>query len=102
MKNSSLIKSIAFILWFANFCPMRYYASTDKNVISTIKQASADFTYRILPADVKPLYHIELEDVQIKIEAIIKSADKIIVAPPLSSTNKVRFVLAADITKVKH
>ena len=71
MKNSSSIKSITFILWFAIFCPIRYSAETDKNIISTIKNQSADFTYRILPADVKQLYIIDVKDVDIKTEQLV-------------------------------
>ena len=67
MKNSSSIKSIAFILGFIIFCSMPCYASTDGNVISTIENASANFTYRILPSNFEPLYIIDVKDVEIKI-----------------------------------
>jgi hypothetical protein len=87
MKNSSSIKSITFVLWFVMFCSMRYYASTDKNIISTIKKASANFTYRILPADVKPLCIIKVEDADIKMEVFVKSTDKIVISTPPSKIN---------------
>jgi hypothetical protein len=90
MKKSSLIKSIAFILWFVIFCSMKFSAATDKNVISTIKKVSADFTYRILPADVKLLYVIEAEDVEIKMEIFAKPTDKIIAVTPTRKINHVR------------
>ncbi|HXU28684.1 MAG TPA: hypothetical protein VN698_15755 [Bacteroidia bacterium] len=86
MKNNNFIKSIAFILWFAIFCPIRYYAETDKNIISTIKNASADFTYRILPADVKPLYILDVNDVDIKITQFT-------IKPVKANTTQIRNIL---------
>jgi hypothetical protein len=90
MKHGSSIKSIAFILWFVVFCSMRYFATPDKNIISTIKKANADFTFRILPADIKPLYIIEAEDVEIKMEFFAKPADKTIKVTPPNKINHVR------------
>jgi hypothetical protein len=90
MKKNSSTKSIMFILWFVIFCSMRYSATTDRNVISTIKKASADFTYRILPAEVKPLYLLEVEDVEIKTEIFVKPADKTIMITPARKINHVR------------
>ena len=90
MKHSNSIKSIVFILWFVVFCSMRFLAAPDKNIISTVKKASADFTYRILPADIKPLYVIEAEDVEIKMEFFAKPVTKIIMVSPPRKINQVR------------
>ncbi|MFI5141518.1 MAG: hypothetical protein ACHQII_04095 [Bacteroidia bacterium] len=69
---------------------MRYSATTDRNAISIIKRASTDFTYRILPADIKQLYVIEAEDVEIKMEVFVKSVDKIIMGTPPRKIDHVR------------